>query len=166
VDGYPSSIAFDPNKGLMFVGDSYSNNVFVISDKTNTVVATVTGLSGVAGIAHNSAKGEIFVGNAVISDSPNYPIVAYVPEAFGAVVYDSGKGEIIGAGSTALDVISDSSSPSTSANPISSPSTASSPTPTVPEFSSAALFSAAAAMVVVSLCAVAVTARTRKKLRK
>ena len=180
VEGYPSSIAYDPNKGLMFVADSYSNTVFVISDTTNEVVANVTGLSGVAGIAYDSAKGEIFTGNAVISDSNNYPVVAQLPAALGSIIYDFGKGEIIGAGITwitgsdflsgtwsyDLDIFSDSSSPSTSTNPTSSPSTASSPSPTVPEFSNAALISFAVAMIVVTLCAIALTARTRKQLRK
>jgi YVTN family beta-propeller protein len=160
----PSGIAYDPDKGLMFVADSYDNSFSVISDSTNTVVANITGLSGVAGIAYNSAKREIFVGNAVISDSNN-AVVAYVPEALGSIVYDSGKGEIFGAGSTAIDVISDSSSTITSANPTSSSSTVSSPSPTVPEFSSVALISLAATLVVVTLVAVAVTARSRKELR-
>ena len=42
----------------------------------------------------------------------------------------------------------------------------SSSTPAVPEFGSAALISIAAAIIVVTLCAIAVTARTRKTLRK
>jgi hypothetical protein len=37
------------------------------------------------------------------------------------------------------------------------------PSPSVPEFSSAAIISVAAAMAVVTLCAVAVTKRTRNK---
>ncbi len=125
------------------------------------MVANVTGLSGVAGIAYDSAKHEIFVGNAVISDSNN-AVVAYVPEALGSIVYDSGKGEIFGAGSTAIDVISDSSRTPISTNPTSSPSTASSPSPTVPEFSSATLISIVAAMVIVSICAIGLTAKNRK----
>jgi YVTN family beta-propeller protein len=114
---YPTGLAYDSGKGEIFVAVG-SNTVSVISDSTNAVVANVTGLSGVEGIAYDSGKGEIFAGNAVISDSNN-TVVAQVPEALGMAVYDSGKGEMIGAGSTALDVFSDSSS--------------------VPEFSSAAL---------------------------
>ena len=144
---------------LLFIG------VFLLSavNMVNALGVTATIPVGRApmGAAYDSAKGEIFVGNAVISDSPNYAVVANVPEAFGAIVYDSGKGEIFGAGPSGIDVISDSSSTSTPAT-----STVTSPSPTVPEFSSTALISVAAAMVVVSLCAVAVTARTRRKLRK
>jgi len=56
--------------------------------------------------------------------SSNNAVVAQVPEAPGSIVYDSGKGEIIGSVSLGLDVFSDSSTPASS-NPTSSPSTTS-----------------------------------------
>jgi hypothetical protein len=59
---------------------------------------------------------------------------------------------------------STSSSPTASAS--ASPVTSATPTPTVPEFSSAALISLAAAIVVMTLGSVAVKKRTRKSLRK
>lgn len=166
---YASGLAYDSSKGEIFAANGY-NAVSVISDSTNTVVANVTGLTGFQGIAYDSAKGEIFTGNSVISDSNN-AVVAQVPNALALAVYDSGKGEIIGSTSTALDVFSDSSSASTSSpSPTSSPSATStvsaSPTPKVPEFSSAALASVAAAMIVVTLSAVAVGRKKSKTLPK
>ncbi len=86
----------------------------------------MTGLSEVQGIAYDSTKGEIFAGNSVISDSNN-AVVAQVPNVLASVVYDSGKGEIIGSTPAALDIFSDSSSTSTSTTTTSS-ATATTPT--------------------------------------
>ena len=44
--------------------------------------------------------------------------------------------------------------------------TTASPTPKVPEFSNVALVSVSVAIAVVTLCAIALTARTRKRLQK
>ena len=44
--------------------------------------------------------------------------------------------------------------------------TTASPTPTVPEFSNVALVSVALAIAVVTLCAIGLTARTRKRLHE
>lgn len=120
-----SGLVYDSSKGEIFAANGY-NGVSVISDSSNAVVANVTGLSGVQGIAYDSAKGEIFVGNSVISDSNN-AVVAQVPNSLGSVVYDSGKGEIIGSTPAALDIFSDSSSASTIAT---SSATATSQSPT------------------------------------
>ena len=63
-------------------------------------------------------------------------------------------------GNVYVKTTSASSSPTASAS--ASPTTSATSTPKVPEFSSAALISVAAAMVVVSLCAVALTVRNKK----
>ncbi|MGA2524838.1 MAG: hypothetical protein ABSF65_11900, partial [Candidatus Bathyarchaeia archaeon] len=141
---FASGLAYDSSKGEIFAANGY-NGVSVISDSTNTVVANVTGPSGIQGIAYDSGNGEIFVGNSVISDSNN-AVVAQVPTALGLIVYDSSKGEIIGGTNTEIAIFSNSSY-----------------TIKVPEFSSAALFSLAAVMVVVSLGAATFN---RKKSRK
>jgi len=125
-----SGLVYDSSKGEIFAANGY-NGVSVISDSTNAVVANVTGLSGVQGIAYDSAKGEIFVGNSVISDSNN-AVVAQVPNALASVVYDSGKGEIIGSTGAALDIFSDSSSASTTTT---SSATATTPTSTTSQSS-------------------------------
>jgi YVTN family beta-propeller protein len=69
----PSCIAYDSGKSEIFVANW--NSVSVISDSTNTVVATVpVGISS-GGVAYDSGKGEIFVTNSgdntvsVISES-------------------------------------------------------------------------------------------------
>ena len=172
VGNYPSGIAYDSSKGEIFVANTNDNTVSVISDTTNAVVATVTGLSGyealgIEGVAYDSGKGEIFAGNVVISDSAN-TVVAQLPFNIGDVVYDSGKGEVIAAASTGLDVFSDFSSTSTTStsSPSATSTVSASSTPKVPEFSSAALVSSCGSnMIVVTLCSVALTARTKKSIR-
>ena len=103
------AIAYDPGKSEVFV--STSSGVSVISDKTNKVVANITGITtGFTTMAYDSAKGEIFVGSQVISDANN-TVVAQLPVGLsGEVVYDSGKGEVIGVTKTGLSIFSDSSS--------------------------------------------------------
>jgi len=74
VGSHPAGIAYDSAKGEVFVANDGSNTVSVISDSTNTVVATVSVGSGPFGVAYDSAKGEVFVTNidsdtvSVISD--------------------------------------------------------------------------------------------------
>jgi len=144
---YASGLVYDSSKGEIFAANGY-NGVSVISDGANAVVANVTGLSGVQGIAYDSAKGEIFVGNSVISDSNN-AVVAQVPNSLASIVYDSGKGEIIGSAPAALDIFSDSSSASTTTT-----------TSTTPEFNPAALLIVAVA----TFSAVAILTRKMPRL--
>jgi len=87
-------IAYDPSKGEVFVannGDYLPNTVSVISDATNTVVATVNVGYGPAGVVYDSGKGEVFVANSgdntvsVISDAalvPEFPSPYAVPSVF------------------------------------------------------------------------------------
>jgi len=73
----PQEIAFDSGKGEVFVTDSVTNTVSVVSDKTNSLVATIAVGSYPDGVAYDSGMGEVFVANAnsnnvsVISDSTN-----------------------------------------------------------------------------------------------
>ena len=133
----PTGIAYDSSKGEIFVTDDVetfsvlSGSVFttengvgmvsVISDSTNTVVATIpVGYSPTA-VAYDSGKGEIFVttepnyptftGVSVISDSTN-AVIATIPvgNSPDGIAYDSGKGEIFvtNSGDNTVSVILDS----------------------------------------------------------
>jgi YVTN family beta-propeller protein len=113
----PFGVAYDSSKGEVFVCNSNSHSVSVISDSTNTLVATITVGDGPNGIAYDSGKNEIFVSNSnspsisVIRDSDN-TVVATIDMGGNAVeglAYDSGKGEIFVAdyNAAAVSVISD-----------------------------------------------------------
>ena len=71
-------------------------------------------------------------------------------------------------GNVYLKTMSASSSPtaSASASPTTSATSTPTATPTVPEFSTAAIISVIATLAVVALCVVAVTTKSRKKLRQ
>ena len=179
---YPYGMAYDSAKGEVFVFNEDSGTVSVISDSSNSVVATITGIAvqnvTPTSIAYDPAKGEIFASNAIISDSTNTVIAGIPPYSYpdnggnvaqnlGDVAYDTGKGEMFASGLIlGMGVFSDSSSPSTSPSTTSTSTTTSTSsaasTPKVPEFSSAALISVATAIVVVTICTVALTTRRRK----
>jgi YVTN family beta-propeller protein len=113
---FPSAIAYDPAKGEMFVvndgrnqSDTSASNtaigiVSVISDVSNSVVASVPVGPFPGGIAYDPAKEEVFVSSAgststpgsvaVISDATN-AVVATVPlNDAGTAAYDSARGEL------------------------------------------------------------------------
>ena len=179
---FPYGMAYDSAKGEVFVFNEDSGTVSVISDSSNSVVATITGIAvqnvTPTSIAYDPAKGEIFASNAIISDSTNTVIAGIPPYSYpdnggnvaqnlGDVAYDTGKGEMFASGLIlGMGVFSDSSSPSTSPSTTSTSTTTSTSsatsTPKVPEFSSAALISVATAIVVVTICTVALTTRRRK----
>ncbi len=112
---YPESVAYDGGKGEVFVGDFGSGTVDVISDATDTVVATVN-LGGFAGfpvgVAYDGGMGEVFATNdgsnsvSVISDATN-KVVASIPVGGPGVAYDSGKGEVFATNGNSVSVISD-----------------------------------------------------------
>ena len=99
-------IAYDSGKSELFVSLSYAVNgkVIIISDKSNTVVGEMTVGGEPEGLAYDSAKGEIFVANAlsnavsVISDKTD-TVTANVTVPYGTsnLAYDSVKGEIFAA---------------------------------------------------------------------
>jgi YVTN family beta-propeller protein len=75
-NGY-GTMAYDSGKGEIFV--TYSDSLYVVSDSTNTLVATILLPNGLvpATLVYDSAKGEIFVSDsssnatAIISDNSN-----------------------------------------------------------------------------------------------
>jgi len=113
VSSAASSLVYVPDQGEVFaLGGS---TVSVISDSSNQVVATVSGnVSPSTTMAYDSALREVFAG-AVISTATN-SAVAQLPANIGNLVYDSGKGEIVGTASAGLDLFSDSSGPSTTSS--------------------------------------------------
>jgi len=117
----PQFVAYDPAKGELFASNLYGNCITVISDATNSVVATIdlgndnlnNGIGGYpVELTYDSVKGEIFVVNqgastvigqydssagfvSVISDSTN-SVVATIPlgDFPSAIAYDPAKGEV------------------------------------------------------------------------
>ena len=114
----PDFIAYDAGKGEVFVTDERSNNVTVISDSTNSVIANIPVGSYPVGVAYDGRKGEVFVTNegaisrnvTIISDA-TLAVIANVPVGSpqGAVAYDAAKGEVFVAigGPSSVAVISD-----------------------------------------------------------
>ena len=96
-----TSETYDPAKGEIFVTNSNSGTVSVISDNTNSVVATIPVGKYPEGTAYDPAKGEIFVTNlfssniSVISDKTN-SVIATIPTGPNPYweAYDPAKGEI------------------------------------------------------------------------
>ena len=94
-------IAYDSGKGEIYLTNGDFHLVYVISDSTHDLVATIPVGTTPSGIAYDSGKGEIFVTNygsdtvSVISNT-DYTVVATIPvgrQPMG-IAYDSGKGEI------------------------------------------------------------------------
>src|SRR5437879_1402722 len=114
----PDFIAYDAGKGEVFVTDERSNNVTVISDSTNSVIANIPVGSYPIGLAYDGGKGEVLVTNSgsdnvtVISDSTN-SVIANIPVGSYpvGVAYDGRKGEVFvtneGAISRNVTIISD-----------------------------------------------------------
>jgi YVTN family beta-propeller protein len=125
----PDGIAYDSGKGEIFVANHADNTVSIISDSSNTVVATVAVGNAPNSVVYDSGKGEVFVSNygsntvSVISDSDN-KVVATVPvgDGPGSMAYDSGKGEIFVTSSrSGVSVISDSSNTVVATVPVQNP---------------------------------------------
>jgi YVTN family beta-propeller protein len=104
----PTSLAYDPAKGEIFVANSQSNNVSVISDATNTVVANVSvgNESYPIGLVYDSARGVVFAtlyrdlaygeSVSVINDTTNTVtgMLDFGQTSLNNIAYDSGKGEL------------------------------------------------------------------------
>ena len=109
-------VAYDSGRGEIYLTNGDFELVYVISDSTNTVVATIPVGRTPSGIAYNAAKGELFVTNfrsdtvSVISDN-NHTIVATIPVGNQpcALAYDEGNSQIYVANydSNSISVISD-----------------------------------------------------------
>src|SRR5439155_504071 len=114
----PVGVAYDSDKGEVFVASYSRNTVSVISDGTHAVIATIPGCNGdPCGLAYDAGRGEVFVTNfnadtvSVISDTTN-TVVANISvgrNPFG-IAYNAAKAEIFVAnsGSNNVSVISDS----------------------------------------------------------
>ena len=117
----PTGMAYDAAKGEVFVANSGNSSVSVISDKSDSVVATIPVAEFPYGVAYDPVEGEVFVascgnscgsGNStvsVISDG-NDSVVHKVPidPGAGMAAYDSGKGETFVQTYAGVAVISDS----------------------------------------------------------
>jgi YVTN family beta-propeller protein len=82
----PEAIAYDSGKGELFVSELGDAAVSVLSDATNTVVATIPVDPYPDGIAYDSGKGELFVAEA--GNYPNYyGNVSVISDATNSVVH-------------------------------------------------------------------------------
>jgi YVTN family beta-propeller protein len=121
VGNQPASLAYDSGKGEVFVANHNSSSVSVISDSTNSIVATVDVGVNPIGLAYDSDNGRVFVANyysysvSVISDSTN-TVVANVPleSPPQGICYDSGRGKVFVtySESNRISVISATATPS------------------------------------------------------
>ncbi len=100
----PSGAVYDYGTGQVFVADSLTNEVYVISETSNTIVKVISlGQACVNpfGLAYDPALGEVFVAEtgagaiAVISDE-NDSVEATFPVAGGPwnIAYDSGQDQL------------------------------------------------------------------------
>jgi len=117
VPGGYYGVAYDSTKGEVFITNADYGSVSIISDSTNSVVATITVGNLPFGVVYDSGKREIFVANynsnsvSVISDSNN-TVVATIPVGSQptGLAYDSNKSEIFVANraDNTVSVIADS----------------------------------------------------------
>ena len=99
----PEAAAYDSARGEVFVANEDSDNVSVINDTTNVVVATVPVGDSPRGIAYDSGTGEVFVTICesnevnVINDTTNQ-VVARIPMGAGTcpwgVAYDGDQSTV------------------------------------------------------------------------
>ena len=102
--------------GYIFVASYFGDNVEVISDTTNTQIASLqVPLGAPYGLAYDSVKGEIWIatsgGACAISDSPPFNSVVNVTDSIGFVqaAFDAKTGEVFMSFNGPIIVISDSS---------------------------------------------------------
>jgi YVTN family beta-propeller protein len=119
----PVGVAYDNGRGEVFVTNTQSsdNNVSIISDSSNKVVAAVAVGTSAESVAYDSGRGAVFIANfgsntvSVINDTSN-TVVATVPVGYGTgyggggAAYDRGTGEVFVTNtfSNNVSVISDS----------------------------------------------------------
>jgi YVTN family beta-propeller protein len=115
----PAGVAYDPAKGEIFVININAGTVSVISDNSNTVVATIplgnpAPIGAASAIVYDSGKSELFVslsGEVVIISDSNNTVISKIPVEgqLEGLAYDSAKGEIFVANTmaNAVSVISD-----------------------------------------------------------
>ena len=107
----PSGMTYDSGKGEIFVSDASGGSVYVISDSSYAIVATISVEPSAGEMAYDSAKSEVFVANyeqvSVISDSTN-EVVANISVSATSLAYDPAKGEVFAYNGNSISVISDS----------------------------------------------------------
>lgn len=151
VDNVPLGLAYDFGKGEIFVASVSTPDlnsllnpnvaVSVISDKSNTVVATVPMPIATVHLTYDSQQSQIFATYAgesnvtsIISDNTNMIIAnVTVPNSYlQQLAYDSGRNEVFltNPSNDTVTVISGLPTP-----PVTNSPTAASPSSTVPEFS-------------------------------
>jgi YVTN family beta-propeller protein len=118
VAGSPDGVITDSNTGNIYVTDSVSGNVTVISGSTNRVITTVRIGSASGGGAFDPSNGEVYVPNvfsntvSVINDSSNR-VIATIPVGIEPVraTFDPRNRNVYVAdyGQNAISVIADSS---------------------------------------------------------
>ncbi len=117
ISGAIWNMAYDSAKGEVFVSHYDTNDVWVISDSTNTVVASIPVGFEPTDLVYDSGRGEIWVNNgsysvSVISDNTNAVIaIVNIPNgsAFASTMaYDPSKAEIFVTLFSEVAVVSDS----------------------------------------------------------
>jgi DNA-binding beta-propeller fold protein YncE len=116
-----TGLAYDSGKNEIFASDFETDNVSVISDSTNTIVAEVPVEVYPGSITYDSANGEIFVANAgystpnatVINDTSNSVIATFPTgpqgNAPGYVQYDPVDRDVYASASDNVSVLSGAS---------------------------------------------------------
>ncbi|MGA2664539.1 MAG: hypothetical protein ABSF83_06330 [Nitrososphaerales archaeon] len=115
--GAPWGVAYDPGRGEVFVVNSGTGIVSVISDSNDSILTSVTVGQAPYRDVYDPGRGEVFVADygansvSVISDETD-AVVATVPVGTSpaSFAYDSGRGEVFVAnsGEGTVSVISDS----------------------------------------------------------
>jgi YVTN family beta-propeller protein len=114
----PFDAVYDTGTGQVFITDSSSGTVSVISDLTDSVVASVAVGDDPSGIAYDSGTGQVYVANfysdnvSVISDSNDSVVASVAVGSYpSGIAYDSNKGELFVAdtGDDNVSVINDTS---------------------------------------------------------
>jgi len=99
VGSWPLGVAYDSGNGLVYVANSYSNSVSVISGTTNTVVATVGVGSYPWGVGYDAGNGYVYETNSgsnTVSVISGTTVVATVVVGTqpSYVAYDGGNGYV------------------------------------------------------------------------
>jgi YVTN family beta-propeller protein len=100
VGGGPSGLAYDSGKGEVFVSNYQNNNVSVISDSTDKVVANIGVGSNPWSVTYDSGQNEVYVGCygstnvSVISDQTDKVVASIGNYTGGGITYDPGTNEI------------------------------------------------------------------------
>ena len=168
----PGNPAYDPAKGYIYVTNG--TDVSVISDSKYNIVAVIHNVGTLSSLVYVGNDEIVCSNGAVISDKTNTVTATLdVGTNPAGIAYDSGTGQVFvtngnDPGTVTYDVQFPQARLQLQVQPVPPHllQLHASSTPKVPEFSSAALVSVAAAMIALTVSAVALKARTRKHLRK